>query len=70
MCDTEGNKRICIQHIHLKERKKYNGIQIQKLFSGEKLTLIEHVRVLHNLRKRVQHSIAQPQKRSRLGPDK
>ena len=70
MCDTEGNKRICIQHIHLKERKKYNGIQIQKLFSGEKLTLIEHVRVLHNLRKRVQHSIAEPQKKSRLGPDK
>ena len=70
MCDTEGNKRICIQHIHLKERKRYNGIQIQKLFSGEKLTLIEHVRVLHNLRKRVQHSIAEPQKRSRLGPGK
>ena len=70
MCDTEGNKRICIQHIHLKEIKKYNGIQIQKLFSGEKLTLIEHVRVLHNLRKRVQYSIAEPQKRSRLGPGK
>ena len=70
MCDTEGNKRICIQHIHLKERKKYNGIQIQKLFSGEKLKLIEHVPVLHNLRKRVQHSIVEPQKRSRLRPDK
>ena len=70
MCDTEGNKLICIQHIHLKERKKYHGMQIQKLFSGKKLPLIEHVRVLHNLRKRVQHSIVESQKRSRLGPDK
>ena len=50
MCDTEGNKRICIlddlpncqqphQHIHLKEKEKYPGTQIQKFFFWKEVSI-------------------------------
>ena len=57
MCDTEGNKHICIldnlsdcqqpyQHIHLKEKKIASWYTNAKnSFSEKKLPLVENVRI-------------------------